>query len=49
VIALLDSDRVEAASEAALSAAAKHGFARPRPFVTSPAAGAHAVEVGDAG
>jgi len=49
VIALLDTDRVDAAARAAVEAAAARGFAEPRTFVTSPAAGAHAVDGSDAG
>ncbi|MFB9322347.1 galactokinase [Cryptosporangium minutisporangium] len=44
VIALVDNDAVAAAVRAAADAAAAHGFAAPRTFVTAPAAGAHAVD-----
>lgn len=44
VIALLDKSDVDAASRAAVAAAAARGFAEPRAFVTSPAAGAHALD-----
>ena len=48
VIALVDADAVEAASAAAVEAAAVRGFARPRAFVTAPAAGAHVLHVKNA-
>ncbi|MFI5954586.1 galactokinase [Cryptosporangium sp. NPDC051539] len=49
VIALLDADAVPAATQAAANAAAARGFTAPRAFVTSPAAGAHALDGPDAG
>ncbi|GAA0259065.1 galactokinase [Cryptosporangium japonicum] len=49
VIALVDKDTVDAATRAAVAAAASRGFAEPRAFVTSPAAGAHALDGPDAG
>ncbi|TQS40200.1 galactokinase [Cryptosporangium phraense] len=49
VIALLDADAVDAASRAVAEAAGARGFAAPHAFVTSPAAGAHALDGSNAG
>ncbi|SHM57829.1 galactokinase [Cryptosporangium aurantiacum] len=49
VIALLDQNAVDDAARAAVAAATAHGFATPRTFTTSPAAGAHSVGAHHAG
>jgi galactokinase len=43
VIALIASERVEAAGAAVRAAFAARGFAEPRPFTVQPSAGAHRV------